>query len=407
MAKRCAAPPEDYWIFKDQSIPLSFYPTIRSFSIMHGRLLALTFLAFSTALATARQIHSDLFIGTGKSPHHTYRIPSLCVTKSGALLAFAELRKNGASDSGDIDTVVKRSTDGGRTWSEERIVLDIDEHTIGNACPVVDPESGRITVIAVWNKVHESHTAPGFGSDSRLVYRTYSDDDGLTWSDPENISQSVKRASWSWIATGPGSGIVLTRGKHKGRFVIGINHKETAGEQPAYHAHVIYSDDRGETWKSSSGRAAAHTNECEVAELENGDLMLNMRNHGSARRERAVTISKDGGETWEKTVWDETLPEPQCMASLKRHSWTSGSRPGVLLFCNPASRRGRENLTLRASIDDGKSWSRQIPIKAGDAAYSHLAVLPDGTIAIAYETDGYKKIRFTTRCLNDLEPAAR
>ncbi len=350
---------------------------------MHFR--AILFLACAAPLPAL-----DLYTGTGHPPRHTYRIPTLAVTKQGTLLAFAERRVNGKSDTGDIDTVVKRSADSGKTWSEEITVADMGADTIGNACPVTDPETGAITVVMTWNRVPERMVAPGFGQDSRLVYLARSTDDGLTWSKPKEITRNVKQADWSWFASGPGSGIVLERGGRKGRFVLGVNHKDAEG----YRAHVIYSDDRGKTWQSSKTYAALHTNECEVAELEDGTLMLNMRNHGSPRKDRAVALSKDGGETWEETRWDQNLPEPGCMGSLKRQSWSGNGKAALLLFSNPASRERRENLVLRGSSDDGKTWTHSVTIKKGDAAYSHLAPISPDQVALVYETDSYEKIVF-------------
>ena len=371
---------------------------------MHRSLLltALWLAAHSPLLADPAA--SVLFASTGKAPNHTYRIPTLCLTSAGTLLAFAELRHDSAGDSGNIDTVVRRSTDGGKTWSPEQVMLDLDNHTIGNACPIVDPVTRIITVVATWNKVPEGKTAPGWGEDSRRVYVTRSSDDGITWSKPEDVSSQVKQPTWSWFASGPGAGLVMRGGPHPGRYVLGVNHRETAGPAAGYYAHVIYSDDRGRTWKSSSAFAARHTNECEAVELENGSLMLNMRNHGSPKHERAVSISNDGGETWGETKWDATLPESQCMASLHRLTWSSPQRPGVILFSNPASRSKRENLTLRASNDQGTTWPLSLTIDAGSAAYSHICTLPDGGIGLAWEEGATRNIVFRKLRLSELHP---
>lgn len=342
---------------------------------------------------------TDVFI-SGKSGYHTYRIPALIVTKKGTLLAFCEGRKTGRGDHGDLDMVLRRSTDGGKTWMPMQLVYEeggSKKITIGNPCPVVDQSNGRIWL--------------PFCRDNDDVLMTYSDDDGMTWAKPREITKSVKKSHWGWYATGPGIGIQLTKGPYKGRLVIPCDHK-TRGKNPTFYSHVIYSDDHGVTWKLG-GVTDKHMNECQVVELNDGRLMLNMRNywgnHGKRAdrgKMRAVTISRDGGETWGPLHFDRTLIEPICQASLLKLPTSSKQAATHLIFSNPASKTRRHQLTVRVSRDSGKTWPVAKVLHQGPAAYSCLTVLPDGTIGCLYEggtKHAYEKIIFVRFPLNWLE----
>ncbi|MBM4067604.1 MAG: exo-alpha-sialidase [Planctomycetes bacterium] len=320
----------------------------------------------------------DVFV-SGKEGYHTFRIPSLLVTPKGTLLAFCEGRKTSRSDHGDVDLVLKRSGDGGKTWGPLELVYeagDTAKITIGNPCPVVDRDTG-----VIWLP---------FCRDNRAVFVTHSRDDGKTWARPVNITAAVTRPGWSWVATGPGVGIQLAKGNFAGRLVIPCDHKVKAQPGNAgYHSHIIYSDDHGKTWQLG-GAAGPFTNECQVVELGDSSLMLNMRNyHGDKdrSRRRAVAFSKDGGQTWSDSRYDDALIEPICQGSLHRHGKS-------LVFSNPASTRKRERLTIRLSHDDGKTWPESMLIHEGAAAYSCLATLPDGRIGVLFERDDYRALTF-------------
>lgn len=311
--------------------------------------------------------------GTGR--YHTYRIPALVRTGSGVLLAFCEGRLHGAGDAGEIHVVMRRSVDGGRTWSPDTVVAERPGYTRGNPAPVADRDTGTIHLLITENPADKDETAICAGDGDRRVWHLRSTDDGLTWSEPVELTDSVKKANWTWYATGPCHGVQLT----SGRLVVACDH--IVGERyerwnDPYHAHVIYSDDNGDTWRIG-GVLAEGTNESTVAELPDGRVYLNARQRLD-RGQRAYAYSEDAGATFGSTAFHPTLVEPVCQGSVVAHP--DGR---LLLFANPASTR-RERLTVRASADDGASWNAGVVLWPGPAAYSDLAVAGD-TVWCLYE----------------------
>lgn len=339
-----------------------------------------------TAGLAADLVEIDVF-KSGTEGYHTFRIPALIVTKNETVLAICEGRKTGRGDHGDLDLVQKRSMDGGKTWGPLELIYEeggAEKITIGNPCPVVDQDTG-----VLWLP---------FNRDNDAVLIMSSNDDGRTWSKPREITADVKAKDWNWYATGPGNGIQLTRGKHKGRLVIPCDHRlngpkdDKGGWQKIGRSHVFYSDDHGATWKLGGATDVA-MNECAVVELVDGTLMLNSRAY-RGKSCRGISLSKDGGETWEPTNDDPALVESVCEASLIRYSWPQGKGGGngLLVFSNPAVPKGRDHLTVRLSEDDGKTWPKSRLVCEGSSAYSSLAVLPHGEIGLLYERDNYKNL---------------
>lgn len=375
---------------------------------------------------------SDLYV-SGQDGYHTFRIPSLIVTGKGTILAFCEGRTNSRSDTGDIDIVLKRSTDNGRTWGPMQLVADHGPDTIGNPCPVVDRETGTIWLLLTGNpgKDNEKAIKARSASGTRTVWLSRSTDEGATWTTPVDITATTKRADWTWYATGPGCGIQLAGG----RLVIPCDHN-VAGKKMTRRSHVIYSDDHGQTWQIG-GVALEDVNECQVVERADGSLMLNMRSYaqGPGRdNRRAVAISRDAGLTWSPLRYDEALIDPICQGSLirfapqpnpgrkrraqpaspslehgrqarlasppqptpDREAQAAPATNDRLLFANPASTK-RDHFTVRLSDDGGATWPVARELYPGPSAYSALAVLPDKTIACLYERgdkNPYEKITF-------------
>lgn len=368
--------------------------------------LAASFVAIAS-VARGQTSRVDLWT-SGQGGYDTYRIPSLIRTEGGALLAFCEGRKGGSGDTGDIDLLMRRSTDGGRTWSPAEVVWDDAANTAGNPCPVVDRKTGTVLLLATHNLGvdHEREIIAGTSRGTRTVWLLRSADEGRSWSAPEDVTRDTKKPDWSWYATGPGAGIQIQHGPHAGRLVIPADHIEA--ESKRYYSHVIYSDDGGTTWRLGGSTPRDQVNECEVVELAEppGRLMLNMRNYDPDRRTRQTALSDDGGLTWHSQKHDPTLIEPICQASIRRFLWPAAGRPGVILFSNPASRDARERMTVRVSLDDARTWSRRTVVDEGFSAYSCLAALDGDRAGLLYEgavgDRSYGRITFVRYDLDQL-----
>ncbi len=326
--------------------------------------------------------HSGLnyIFKSGTEGYSIFRIPAIIKTNAGRLLAFAEGRVNGSSDTGNIDLVMKSSDDDGRTWSSLKVIWDDNENVCGNPAPVVDRETGKIHLLMTWNlgEDHERQIIDQESKDTRRVFVCRSSDDGESWTQPKEITSTTKLTNWTWYATGPCHGIQLKYGENSGRLVIPCDHIEA--ETKKYFSHIIYSDDQGETWKLGGTTPQDQVNECTVAELPDGRLLLNMRNYDRTQKSRKISHSNDGGLSWSDIKPDTFLIEPICQASL-----VFSDKNHTIFFSNPSSSHSRTNMTIKSSTDFGKTWGIVKVLNSGTSAYSDLVMVDDNTIGCLYE----------------------
>ncbi len=364
-------------------------------------LFTFVFIAFCS-LANAADVLFERFkvFPPGMHGVSRYRIPGVVVTSRGTVIAYCEARKNSSSDWGEIEIHLRRSIDGGRSWGDTNHIahlgnrLEINPHkaasheqTVNNPVSIIDQVTGSIEFMYCVNYAQ--------------CYSMRSADDGLTWSKPIEITSSFEpfRAKYDWrvIATGPGHGVQIK----SGRLVVPIwlAYGNVGAHKPSASA-TIYSDDHGESWQAGDIAVPnegeyGDPNETMITEMSDGRVMLVSRNVSRANR-KLITTSADGASNWSKPLFHNELWEPICMASIISHP----TKPGTMLFSNPhtlgldkegreipASKGNRENLCIKLSHDDGKSWTINKVLDPGKAAYSDLGVLPDGTILCLYEAD--------------------
>jgi sialidase-1 len=322
----------------------------------------------------------DVWIG-GTGGYHTYRIPALVTTPRGTLVAICEGRRYNHHDVGVIDLLVRRSASGGRTWSETQIIATAPGQTCGNPAPVVDRETGVIWLPFCKNPAFDAEGRRNKWRYDRSVWLTHSDDDGVTWAPPVEITPGAKAPDWTWYSTGPCHGIQLS----SGRLLVSCTHRVRGSGleddvDRARYSHVIYSDDHGATWHVGGSVPQEGTNECAAVEVAGGAVYLTCRDQAKGGR-RCAALSRDGGLSFQEVWPDEALIEPACEASIVNLPDAGGD---LVVFCNPASRT-RDTLTVRLSRDACRTWPVARVLEPGPAAYSDLAALPEDSIACLFE----------------------
>lgn len=332
----------------------------------------------------------------GDDGSKAYRIPGLATTNKGTLIGVYDIRyRTGGDLPGDIDVGMSRSTDGGQTWEKMKVIMDMSDDPkwhydgVGDPAVLVDKTNNRIWVGATWSHGNRSWRGSGQGmkpEETGQVMLVYSDDDGITWSKPINITSQVKtNPDWHFVLHGPGTGITMKDGTLVFAAQYQDESKHPNGKKRAYPwSTIMWSKDHGNTWQLGTG-IKGNTTEAQVVELSDGSLMLNCRdNRGGSR---TIGITKDLGKTWAMHPTDrKALQEPVCMASLLR---VEHDKYGSLLFfSNPNTKRGRYNMTIKVSTDEGMSWPEKyhsLYDVRSCSGYSCLTPVGEDYVGVYYE----------------------
>jgi sialidase-1 len=348
--------------------------------------------AMASPIAAIEQPHLyTVPFAAGDAHARIYRIPAIWWQPKKPLMAFAERRMENRQMHGDIDLVLRRSTDNGQTWEPQQVIADLDKDACGNPCVVQDPTTGRLWVAFTRSRQQDLEkdivqgTVPG-----TRVWITSSEDDGATWSPPREISDTARKTHWGWYGTGPGQGLFLKGGNSSpDRLLIPAYHTEGG----VYKTHCIYSDDHGQTWQIGSD-AAENTGEPQVIELDNRTLLMNARTIGGGTR--TLVISKDRGLTWNPATDMALLPDNKCQGTIYR-CFRNGS-DGVYdwIFSHPMT-PNRTGVHAWISEDRGKSWPHAQGLWNGPSAYTAMIRVQGGLVGMLVECgtkDPYEQIAF-------------
>lgn len=312
----------------------------------------------------------------GEANYYTFRIPVLTITQKGTLLAVCEARKNNLADQGDIDIVIKRSTDNGKTWSPLSVIYGADHKgTVGNPVVISDKQTGAIHLI--------------FCIDEKRIFHTSSNDDGVHFDKPNDITRQIDALcapsgfKWNKIWSGPGHGLQTK----SGRLMVGVKPAGLKQDGATRRVGIIYSDDHGISWKAGGmvPTTLGEISESTLFETGEGEIILNVRWHEG--NYRVVSKSTDGGLTWSKPYAEKELPDAGCEGSIIRYS--DNKKDQRVYFTNLGHKQSgtanRKGLTLSMSSDDGNSWKQILKICEGPSGYSDIAVDREGRLLVLFE----------------------
>ncbi|NTW37799.1 MAG: exo-alpha-sialidase [Syntrophobacteraceae bacterium] len=344
----------------------------------------------ATAVASESPLkHVDVFV-SGKDGYTGYRIPAIETAPDGSLLAFAEARKFNMSDPGgkgqEIDLVLKRSTDGGATWSAMKIIEHSGEYwSSSNPATVVDRQNGRIWVFYLRCKPGRGSREARPGTDDASNMARYSDDNGVTWSEPidqTRVAREMADAQWRISVPGPGGAIQ----DRKGRLIVPMWRFAPWG------SFAMFSEDHGRTWQRGELMPGSREgDEDQLVELADGRILFDIRQQRGPHRWQ--TLSSDGGRTWSEPRPGQPVT-PVCCAIESYTRKSAGDDRDRILWTGPLG-PGRKKLVVRTSYDDGQTFTNERVITEEPAAYSDLTILKDSSVGVLWERGGYAFITFT------------
>jgi len=350
----------------------------------------------------------------GEGEYACYRIPAMIKTQEGTLMAFAEGRKTGCSDFGNVDILLRMSYDDGLHWTEMEVVAEFGELQVGNPAPVedlFDPRFPEGRVFLFYNTGDVSEHDMRLGKGVREVHFITSADQGKNWSEPTHITNQVHFNStttqaekdWRTNATTPGHAIQFTMAPYTGRIYVPANHSQGEPQEGfnEYRAYGFYTDNHGKDFQTSPDLNTPSSNEAIGVELADGSLMLNVREQNGARKERLIAISTSGGKQWDTEYFDSELISPVCQSSVLLFK---GKQDTILLYSGPNSKTNREKMTVKGSFDSGKKWDLEKEIYSGTSAYSDLVQIDQNTVGIFYERDN-NGICFSRFPISELQSA--